>query len=617
MVNQKNVETIASVVIRFAGDSGDGMQLTGGRFTQESARLGNDLVTRPDFPAEIRAPSGTVAGVSAFQIQIGSEHVFTSGDALDVLVAMNPAALRANLEDLKPNGMLLCNSDAFTERNYQRVGYSENPVEQEELTTKYNVVSAPITSLTLEALKETSLSKSAQDKCKNFFALGLICHIYGRPISETVGWIERKFSKDPEVAKANLLAMHGGMAFAEASELFSLTYEIPRAKLAPGTYRNLTGNQGIAFGLLAAAKKSGLPLYYSGYPITPASDILHELSKHKNFGVKTLQAEDEIAACCSAIGAAYAGHLAITASSGPGIILKQEAIGLAVMTELPLVIVNVQRAGPSTGMPTKTEQADLLEVLYGRNGECPVVVLAIAQPEDAFTTTVEACRISLEHMIPVFLLSDGFIGNSSQPWKIPSLDSIPEITAPLVQEKDREDFLPYQRDPKTLARKWAIPGTAGFEHRIGGIEKKDGTGNISYEPDNHQLMTQIRAEKITRIADSLPETVVNGDQSGQLLIISWGGTFGAVAGAVTEARQQGIQVGHVHLRYLNPLPRDLEEIMSNFKQILVPELNSGQLSMLLRAKTLRDVHSLSKVQGQPFKIGEITSRIQQEISRHV
>jgi len=612
----KDKTTLSSVVIRFAGDSGDGMQLTGSRFTQESARLGNDLVTRPDFPAEIRAPSGTVAGVSAFQIQFGSEHIFTSGDELDVLVAMNPAALRANLADLKPNGMLICNSDAFTERNFQRVGYLQNPIEEEELKTRYNIIAAPITTLTMEALKETELPKSAQDKCKNFFALGVICHIYSRPLSETERWIEGKFSKKPEVARANLLAMHGGMAYAEASELFSLTYEVPRAKLAPGTYRNLTGNQGISYGLLAASQKSGLPLYYSGYPITPASDILHELSKHKNFGVKTLQAEDEIAACCSAIGAAYAGHLAITASSGPGIILKQEAIGLAVMTELPLVIINVQRAGPSTGMPTKTEQADLLEVLYGRNGECPVAVLAISQPEDAFNTTIEACRIAIEHMTPVFLLSDGFIGNSSQPWRIPSLSAINEITPPFAQTKDQKSFMPYQRDPETLARKWAVPGRAGFEHRIGGIEKKDGTGNISYEPANHQLMTDLRAEKIARIADSLPPTKVDGDANGDLLIISWGGTFGAISGAVAEARKSGAKVGHVHLRYLNPLPKDLDSIMSRYTQILVPELNCGQLAMILRARTLRDIQSLSKVQGQPFKIGEITTRIQQEIAGH-
>ncbi len=604
--------SLDSAAIRFAGDSGDGMQVSGARFTQESARLGNDLATRPDFPAEIRAPAGSIPGVSAFQIHFGSGEIFTAGDDLDALIAMNPAALKANIKDLKQNGILVCNTDSFNDKNIKRAGYSEDPLEQADLNTRYNLIKVPITTLTHEALAEINLPKSATERCKNFFALGIVCWMYGRGIEETVGWIDLKFSKSPEVARANRLALEGGMAFAQASELIGDLYEVPKASLKPGLYRNITGNQGLALGLVAAAVKSELPLIYSGYPITPASDILHEMSRHKNFGVMTFQAEDEIAACCAAIGASYGGILGVTASSGPGILLKQEAVALAVMTELPLVIVNVQRAGPSTGMPTKTEQADLLQSFFGRNGECPLVVMAISSPDDAFMTAFLACKIALEHMLPVVLLSDGYIGNGSQPWLLPSESELPLISPGFITElAEGQNFQPYARDPETLARVWARPGTPGMEHRIGGIEKQDIFGNISYDPENHQHMTNVRAEKVQRIARTLPATEVSGPARGDLLVISWGGTHGSVSAAVKAEQQEGRSVSHVHLRYLNPLPADLDGIMANFKRVLVPELNMGQLQWILRARFARDVEGLHKVKGQPFKIAEVRERIRQ------
>lgn len=596
--------TLSRVAIRFAGDSGDGMQLTGTRFTEETARLGNDLATKPDFPAEIRAPAGTIGGVSAFQIHFGDQEIFTAGDEVDVLVAMNPAALKANLKDLKPNGMLICNRDAFHEKNLAKVQYSENPLESEALKTQYRIVDVDISTQTQRALEEISIPTSAKEKCKNFFALGIVCHVFTRKIDDTIAWIERKFKGKDEVIQANKEALYAGMAYAEASEILATRFEIQSAPQKAGTYRNLTGNQGIALGLIAAAEQSKLPLFYGSYPITPASDILHELSKYKEYDVRTFQAEDEIAACCSAIGASYGGSLGVTGSSGPGIALKQEAIGLAVCTELPLIIVDVQRAGPSTGLPTKTEQADLLQVLYGRNGESPVAVLAISQPDDAFETTLEACRIAVEHMTPVFLLSDGHIGTGSQPWAIPDVGSLPTIQPPFVQTSSQEKFLPYERNEQ-LVRPWAVPGTPGLEHRIGGLEKQDKTGNISYDPDNHELMVRLRAEKIQRIADTLPPTTVFGDEEGELLIIGWGSTRGAIEGAVTELRSEGRRVGHVHLRYLNPLPNDLPEIFKRYQRVLIPELNSGQLRSVLRAKYLCDVEGYSKVQGQPFKIREV------------
>ncbi|MCI5065876.1 2-oxoacid:acceptor oxidoreductase subunit alpha [bacterium] len=615
---QKNI-AVSTVAIRFAGDSGDGMQLTGSRFTEETARLGNDLATKPDFPAEIRAPAGTIGGVSAFQIHFGDQEIFTAGDAVDVLVAMNPAALRANLRDLKENGVLICNRDAFHKKNLAKVQYETSPLEDEGLQSKYRLVDVDITTQTQAALESFELSTSAKEKCKNFFALGIVCHVFTRKVEDTIRWIEAKFGAGTEIARANTEALHAGMAFAEASEILADRYEVQSAQLPAGTYRNLTGNQGIALGLIAASEVSGLPLFYGSYPITPASDILHELSKYKHFGVRTFQAEDEIAACCSAIGASYSGSLGVTGSSGPGIALKQEAIGLAVATELPLVVVNVQRAGPSTGLPTKTEQADLLQVLYGRNGESPVAIVAISQPDDAFATTLEACRIAVEHMTPVFLLSDGHIGTGSQPWMIPEPEELQQIDPPFASpnsEGEQTPFLPYQRDEK-LVRPWAVPGTPGLEHRIGGLEKQDVTGNISYEPENHEKMVQLRAEKIERIADSLPPTDVFGAQEGPLLIVGWGSTRGAIEGAVSLLRQEGHQVGHIHLRHLNPFPRDLGVLLSKFRRVLVPELNGGQLLGLLRARfaapfarerSLPELIGYSKIQGQPFKIQEILEK---------
>lgn len=600
--------TLHSVAIRFAGDSGDGMQITGSRFTSETARLGNDLATRPDFPAEIRAPAGTIGGVSAFQIHFGSQEIFTAGDAPDVLIAMNPAALKANINDLKPNGIVICNSDTFTDKNLQKAGYDSNPLDDDSIRTKFNLIPVALTTLTLEAIADVDIKTSAKEKCKNFFALGIVCYLYNRGVDETVEWLEKKFARTPEIVEANKRAIAGGQAFAQASEFFTSTYEIPAAQLAPGVYRNITGNQGIALGLIAAAQRSQLSLFYAGYPITPASDILHELSRHKEFGVVTYQAEDEIASCCAALGASYSGALGVTASSGPGILLKQETIGLAATAEFPLVIINVQRAGPSTGMPTKTEQSDLLQSLFGRNGECPVAVISVSSPEDAFESTIEACRIAMEHMTPVFLLSDGYIGNGSQPWLVPDVDSLPVIQPPFIDSSEADSYLPYQRDDKQV-RRFAIPGTPNFEHRIGGIEKHENTGNISYDPLNHQRMTDLRAEKIDKIADTLPELKVSGNRSGELLVVGWGSTSGALSGAVARAQSEGHSVSYTHLRYLNPFPRDLESLLRAFTHVLVPELNSGQLALLLRAKFLIDVKSLSKVQGQPFKIEEVYQSI--------
>ncbi len=599
-----------SIAVRFAGDSGDGMQLAGTRFTEQSAHSGNDLATRPDFPAEIRAPAGTLAGVSAFQVHFGTNEIYTAGDEVDALVAMNPAALKTNLADLKQNGLLICNSDAFTEKNLVRVGYDSNPLENdEELKTKFTLVSVPITTLTHEALKDSELSKSAQDKCKNFFALGIVSHIFGRKTSDTIDWLARKFASKEDLKQANVDALSGGVAYAEASEALVSLYEVRPAKLPAGTYRNVTGNQGLAYGLIAAARSANIPLFYSGYPITPASDILHELSAQKHLGVSTLQAEDEIAACGAALGAAYGGCLGVTASSGPGILLKQETIGLAVAAELPLVIVNVQRAGPSTGLPTKTEQADLLEVLYGRNGECPLPVLAISSPSDAFETTYQACKLALENMTPVFLLSDGSIGAGSEPWRLPDLSSLPPIEPPLLTG-EVSNYIPYERDKKTLTRKWAVPGTKGAEHRIGGLEKQDGAGNISYDPANHEHMVHLRAKRIDQLSTSVPGMRRRGKESGKLLLVSWGSTGGAVAGAVDKAVSAGMDVGHVHLTSLHPFPEGFEGVLRQYDRVVVPELNKGQLSLLIRGKYLIPAISFSKVQGQPFKIREIYSCIE-------
>jgi len=607
--NNRPSYQLDSVTIRFAGDSGDGMQLAGDRFAQESARLGNVLATLPDFPAEIRAPAGTVAGVSAFQIRVGSREVFTPGDVFDVLIAMNPAALKANLGDLKQNGIIICNRDNFTPQNLELAGLKTNPLEDESLKTKYNLFDIPISSLTREALKGSNLQPSSMERCANFFAFGVVCWLFSRGVDETLHWIDKKFAKKPEIAAANKAALNAGVAYAEASEAFSSRYEIPSARLSPGLYRNITGHQGVVYGLLAASELSKRPLFFSGYPITPASEILQELSGLLNFGVKVLQAEDEIAACSAAIGAAFAGNLAVTATSGPGMSLKEEALGLAVMAELPLVVINVQRAGPSTGMPTKPEQADLLQALFGRHGECPLVVMAISRPGDAFEVTLEACRIALERMTPVVVLSDGYVGMGSEPWLIPEITKLRPIEPPFAPAGG--PYHPYQRDPQTLARFWAVPGTKGQEHRIGGLEKRAVTGEVSYDPANHQEMVEMRAAKIARVAEHFSPTKVYGKESGELLVLSWGGTFGAVRGAVLAAQEIGYAVAHVHLRYIHPLPPDLGAIIKRYRKLLIPELNLGQLRFCLRAQYLVDAEGLSKVQGQPFKITEVLAKIKQ------
>jgi 2-oxoglutarate ferredoxin oxidoreductase subunit alpha len=605
---QKAVETVSTVAIRFAGDSGDGMQVTGSQFTDTTALAGNDLATFPDFPAEIRAPAGSLAGVSGFQIKFSSDTVFTPGDAPDVLVAMNPAALRVNLKDLKPNGILILNSEAFSAKNIERAGYPASPLTDGSLKN-FRVFSADITGMTLKAVEELRLNNRFAVRCKNFFALGLVYWLYNREPQHTVAYIESKF-KDPQLREANLRALKAGYAFGETAELFDHSYEVKQAKIKPGRYRNMTGNEALSLGFLAASELSGLDLFLGSYPITPASDILHELARFKHFGVRTFQAEDEIAAICSAIGAAYAGSLALTTTSGPGIALKSEGMALAMMLELPLVIVNVQRAGPSTGMPTKTEQADLLQVMYGRNGEAPLPVIAANGPGDCFYTAIEACRVAIAHMTPVVLLSDGYIANSSEPWPVPDMSALPKI--PVTFKTDKEGYQPYARDEK-LARPWALPGTPGLEHRIGGLEKQHLTGNISYDAQNHEFMSKLRHERVQAIADRLPKTEVFGDASGELLVVGWGDTTGAIQAGVAQMRAAGHTIGHVQLRWLNPLPNDLGDILKQYKRVLVPELNLGQLVKLLRARYLVDARSFPKIQGQPFKESEIVAAIKQQL----
>ncbi len=609
----KVVETVSTVAIRFAGDSGDGMQLTGTQFTETTALAGNDLSTFPDFPAEIRAPAGTLAGVSGFQINFSSEAVYTPGDAPDVLVAMNPAALKANLRDLKAGGMLILNTEAFNAKNLERAGYAKNPVDDGSLTA-YRVFQADITGMTLKSIEDLKLGNRLAVRCKNFFALGLVYWLYNREMQHTEKWVEEKF-KDPVLRDANLRALKAGYNFGETAELFQISYTVREAKIAPGKYKNMSGNEALGLGLLAASELSGLELFLGTYPITPASDILHFLASKKSFGVKTFQAEDEIAAVCSAIGASYAGALGITTTSGPGLALKGEAIGLAVMLELPLVVVDVQRAGPSTGMPTKTEQADLMQAMFGRNGECPVPVVAARSPGDAFFAAIEACRIAITHMTPVILLSDGFIANSAEPWLVPDMSKIPRIDVKFRTEK--EGFAPYLRDDK-LVRPWAIPGVPGLEHRIGGLEKQNITGNISYDAANHALMSKIRAERVEKIADDLPPTEIGGDQEGDLLVIGWGGTTGAIRAGVERVRNAPVRgerrrIGHVQLRHLNPFPKDLEAIMKRYKRVLVPELNMGQLVKLLRMRYLVEATSYAKIEGMPFKESEIVDAIRAEL----
>ncbi len=608
----QRVERLSRVVVRFAGDSGDGMQITGDRFTATAAAIGNDLSTLPDYPAEIRAPAGTLPGVSAFQIQFSSEDIDTPGDEPDVLVAMNPAALKVNIRDLKQNGWLIVNADSFAAKDLEKAGYDSNPLEDHSLDA-YRVLPIEISKLTKEALKETKLSTKEKERCKNFFALGLMYYQDNRPMENTISWLGAKFKKKPEFIEANTLALKAGYALGEATEIFQVTYEVPPAQLAPGKYRNINGNSALAIGFVAAAQKAGLPLFLGSYPITPASDVLHELSGYKNYNVYTFQAEDEIAAIGAALGASFAGALGITTTSGPGLALKGETVGLAVMTELPLVIVDIQRAGPSTGMPTKTEQADLLQALFGRHGESPVVVLAAASPADCFSTAFEACRLALTHMLPVILLSDGYLANGSEPWLLPNAADLPAIVPPF--RTDPAGFQPYMRDPHTLVRPWVKPGTPGMQHRIGGLEKEDGTGNVSYDADNHENMVRIRAEKVARIANDIPPLEVYGPASGRLLALGWGSTHGAISSAVRDLHKDGVVVSQAHLRYLNPLPRNLGEVLGRFERVLVPEMNSGQLALLLRARYLVDVVSYSKVQGQPFKRREIVARIAAELEK--
>jgi 2-oxoglutarate/2-oxoacid ferredoxin oxidoreductase subunit alpha len=616
----KQVQELDHVIIRFAGDSGDGMQLTGDRFTQETAVFGNDLSTLPNFPAEIRAPAGTLPGVSSFQLHFADHDILTPGDAPDVLVAMNPAALKANLKDLPLGAQLIVNTDEFTKRNLTKVGYASNPVEDGSLDG-YQLHPVPLTSLTVKALEGQDITRKDAERSKNMFALGLLSWLYGRPSEGTLNFLEAKFGKKPEIYKANVTAFTAGWNYGETTEDFAVRYEVKPAPIAPGRYRNITGNLALAYGLIAAGQLAKLPLFLGSYPITPASDILHELSKHKRFGVRTFQAEDEIAAASAALGASFGGSLAVTTTSGPGMLLKAETVNLAVSVELPLVVIDVQRAGPSTGMPTKTEQTDLLMALYGRNGESPVPVIAAQSPSDCFFAAIEAARIAVTYRTPVILLSDGYLGNGSEPWRIPDIDSLPDLSAqfafatPADAPADGGDFQPFKRDSQTMARPWAIPGTPGLEHRIGGIEKADGSGNISYDPDNHDLMVRTRAAKVEGIAASIPPLAVD-DPSGQarLLVLGWGSTYGSIGAAVRRARHEGHDVAQAHLRHLNPFPANLGEVLRRYDKVLVPEINLGQLALLLRGKFLVDVISYNRVRGLPFRAAELAEAIEEVLT---
>ena len=618
----KQVVEVDRVVIRFAGDSGDGMQLTGDRFTSEAAWMGNDLLTLPDFPAEIRAPAGTLPGVSSFQLAFADHDITTPGDQPNVLVAMNPAALKANIADLPRGSDLIVNTDEFTKRNVEKVGYHESPLDNDSLEA-YRLHPIALTSMTVEALKEFDVTKKEAERAKNMFALGLLLWLYHRPTEGTIEFLEKKFASKPEIMKANIAAFQAGWSYGETTEEFSVQYEVKPAAMQPGTYRNITGNLALAYGLITASHQSGLRLFLGSYPITPASDILHELSKHKRFGVMTFQAEDEIAGIGAALGASYGGSLAVTTTSGPGIALKSETIGLAVSLELPLIVVDVQRGGPSTGLPTKTEQSDLLQAMFGRNGESPVPIVAPQSPADCFDATVEAARIAVTYRTPVFLLSDGYLANGSEPWCLPEVDSLPVIdpdfaTKPNHQAEDgSEEFWAYQRDPQTLARPWAIPGTAGLEHRIGGLEKADGSGNISYDPENHDHMVRLRQAKVDAIADTIPDIEVD-DPGGdaRILMLGWGSTYGPIGAACQIVRRSGVKVAQAHLRHLNPFPRNLGEVLASYERVVVPEMNLGQLNMLLRSKFLIDTYGYNQVRGLPFKSSELLDVIR-EISEQM
>jgi 2-oxoglutarate ferredoxin oxidoreductase subunit alpha len=623
--NERPVVDVDRAVIRFAGDSGDGMQLTGDRFTTSSALFGNDLSTLPDFPAEIRAPAGTLAGVSAFQVHISDHDILTPGDHPNVLVAMNPAALKANVSDLTPNGTVIVNGDSFDERSLQKAGYGANPLTDDTLK-EFTVYEVPMTSLTLEAVKPSGTKPRDADRSKNFFALGLVSWLYGRPQEPTVQWIEQRFGRTPMVAQANTLAFKAGWNFGETAELFPSTYQVKPAALEPGIYTNISGNTALAWGLIAAGQLAKLPLFLGSYPITPASDILHELSKHKNFGVRTVQAEDEIAGIGAALGSAYAGSLGITTTSGPGVDLKAETVGLAVSLELPLLVIDIQRGGPSTGLPTKTEQADLLQAMFGRHGEAPVPIVAPSTPGDCFYAAIEAARIAVKYRTPVFLLSDGYLANGAEPWPIPDVASLPDISAPFATEPNHTDedgtaqFWPYLRDSETLARPWAIPGTPGLTHRIGGLEKSDGSGTVSYDADNHDLMSRVRVAKIAGIANDIPPVEVD-DPDGpaskggaELLVLGWGSTYGAIAAGVRRVRARGHKVAHAHLRHLNPFPANLGQVLQSYPKILVPEMNLGQLVKLVRADFLVDATPLSKMRGKPFQAEEIEAAMLQMLA---
>jgi 2-oxoglutarate/2-oxoacid ferredoxin oxidoreductase subunit alpha len=606
---EKHLEELETVTIRFAGDSGDGMQLTGTQFTNTSAVVGNDISTLPDFPAEIRAPAGSLPGVSGFQLNFSSQDIKTPGDQPNVLVAMNPAALKVNLPDLEDGGTLIINTDSFTPENLKYANYAANPLDDNSLAG-YRVHKLPITTLNMNALKgNVELSRKEIDRSKNFFALGVLYWLYDRPMENTLNWIRTKFAKNPELAKANEIALKTGYNFADTTEVFTTHYTVKKAKIAPGKYRKITGNEATAIGFIAASQIAGRPLFYGSYPITPASDILHELSRHKSFGVRTFQAEDEIAAVCAAIGASFAGQIGLTGTSGPGVALKQEAIGLAVMTELPLVIVNVQRGGPSTGLPTKTEQADLFQAVWGRNGECPAIVVAPATPADCFHMAIEAVRLAFKYMSPVFYLSDGYLANGAEPWAVPELDALPKIDVTFAT--DPANFMPYSRDPETLARPYALPGTPGLEHRIGGIEKQHITGNVNYDPENHHLMVKLRQEKIDRAVNEIPLLEVMGEKSGKVLVLGWGSTFGSISSAVEKMQHEGKSVSAAHLRYLNPFPRNLGEVIAGFETVIVPEMNLGQLCTMIRAKYLVDAVPFSKVKGRPFQIREIVRKVEE------
>ena len=606
---EKHFEELETVTIRFAGDSGDGMQLTGTQFTNTSAVLGNDISTLPDFPAEIRAPAGSLPGVSGFQLNFSSRDIKTPGDQPNVLVAMNPAALKVNVPDLEDGGTIIVNTDGFTPENLKYAAYSSNPLEDGSLVG-YRVHKLPISTLNMNALKgAVQLSRKEMDRCKNFFALGVLYWLYDRPIEQTIKWIYAKFGKNPELAKANEIAVRTGYNFAETTEVFTTHYTVKKAQIAPGKYRKITGNEATALGFVAASQLAGRALFYGSYPITPASDILHELARHKNFGVKTFQAEDEIAAVCAAIGASFTGHIGLTGTSGPGVALKQEAIGLAVMTELPLVIINVQRGGPSTGLPTKTEQADLFQAVWGRNGECPAIVVAPATPADCFQMAIEAVRLAFKYMSPVFYLSDGYLANGAEPWSIPEVDTLPKIQVTFAT--DPANFLPYSRDQQTLARPYAIPGTPGLEHRIGGIEKQNITGNVNYDPENHHLMVQLRQEKVDRVVQDIPLVEVFGGKTGKVLVLGWGSTYGSISTAVERLQSEGKSVSAAHLRYLNPFPANLGEVLSGFETVIIPEMNLGQLCTMIRAKYLVDAVAFSKVKGRPFQIREIVRKVEE------